>query len=59
MTQLKKARTKQKLKLREVAERTGLAIGSVQKMEKMGIQTKRTAQKYAAALGCDWKGLID
>ena len=60
MTRLKATRKKFKLKLREVGERIGLSTASVHDAETRGIQTKRTAQKYAAAFpGVPWKELID
>jgi transcriptional regulator with XRE-family HTH domain len=60
MTRLKATRKKFKLKLREVGERTGLATSTVHEAEKKGIQTKRAAQKYAAAFpGTPWKELLD
>ena len=59
MTQLKTARKKKRWKLRELAEKTGRTIQSVHKMEVRGIKKRSTAERYAAALGCDWKDLID
>jgi len=60
MTKLKATRKKFKLKLREVSERIGLTPSTVHDAEKRGIQTKRTAQKYAVAFpGVPWKDLID
>lgn len=60
MTRLRATRKKFKLKLREVGERIGLTPSTVHDAEKRGIQTRRTAQKYAAAFpGIPWKELID
>lgn len=60
MTRLKATRKKFKMKLREVGERIGLSITTIHDAETRGIQTKRTAKKYAAAFpGVAWKDLID
>lgn len=59
MTRLKTMRKKRRLKLREIAVKIGVTIQCVQKMEVYGIKKRLTAERYAAALGCDWKDLID
>lgn len=60
MTRLKETRKKFKLKLREVGERIGLTPSTVHDAETRGIQTRRTAQKYAAAFpGLPWQMLLD
>lgn len=60
MTRLKSTRKKFKLKLREVGERIGLTPATVHDAEVRGIQTRRTAQKYAAAFpGVSWQMLLD
>ena len=60
MTRLKATRKKFKMKLREVGERIGLTPAAVYMAETSGIQTRRTAQKYAAAFpGVPWQTLLD
>jgi transcriptional regulator with XRE-family HTH domain len=60
MTRLKATRKKFKMKLREVGERIGLTPAAVYMAETSGIQTRRTAQKYAAAFpGVAWQMLLD
>lgn len=60
MTRLKHYRTKEKMRLREVASKLGLTIGTVHDAEVRGIQTPRLAAKYAAAFpGLSWKDLIE
>lgn len=60
MTRLKATRKKFNMKLREVGERIGLTPAAVHIAETSGIQTRRTAQKYAAAFpGVTWQMLLD
>ena len=59
MTKLKTMRRNRRLKLREIAKKIGVTIQGVQRMEIFGIKKRSTAERYAAALGCDWKDLID
>ena len=59
MTSLAIQRKKLGLRLREVAEKLQLTAQTVQQQEKRGIQSIRTARRYATALSCDWKDLLD
>ena len=60
MTRLRATREQYGLKLREVGERIGLTPATVHDAEIRGIQTRRTAQKYAAAFpGLPWQMLLD
>ena len=59
MSRLAMARRKAGLCLREVAEMLQVTAQTVQQQEKRGIRTARIARRYAAALGCDWKDLLD
>lgn len=60
MTRLKATRKKFRMKLREVGERLNLTPAAVHMAETYGIQTRRTAQKYAAAFpGVSWQMLLD
>ena len=59
MTKLRKRRTVAGLKLREVGERVGSTPQTVHDLEVSGIKTERTAKRYAAALNCDWRELLD
>ena len=60
MTRLKHYRMKKKMRLREVASRIGLTVGTVHDAEVRGIQTPRRAAKYAAAFpGVSWMDLIE
>ena len=60
MTRLKYYRQTTKQTLREVAEKVGVTIASVHDAEVRGLQTVRSARKYAAAFpGHYWRDLID
>ena len=60
VTRLRATREQYGLKLREVSERIGLTPATVHDAEIRGIQTRRTAQKYAAAFpGLPWQMLLD
>lgn len=59
MTRLAIQRRKRGLRLREVGEKLGLTAQTVQQQEKRGIQSLRTARRYADALSCDWRDLLD
>ena len=50
---------KRKLSYAEVARTLGFSRVTVHDQAKRGIQTIKTAKKYAAALGVDWQELID
>ena len=59
MTSLALARRQAGLCLREVAEKLKITAQTVQQQEKRGIQSIRTARRYAAVLGCNWRDLLD
>lgn len=59
MTKLKKMRKESGLKLRQIAEIIKTTPQTVQQMEKKGIQTPRTARRYAQALNCKPEDLIE
>ena len=59
MSNLAKARLKAGLLVRELAEMLKASPSTVCQQEKRGIQNARIARRYAAALGCDWKDLLD
>ena len=59
MTKLKKRRKELNLRLREVAERINSTPQNVWKLERSGIRTVRIARRYASALYCDWRDLLD
>ena len=59
MSRLAVARRKAGLCLREIAEKLQITAQTVQQQEKRGIRTARIARRYAEALGCDWKELLD
>ena len=58
-SRLRAMRTRLKLKLRNVAELIDSSPQMVWKQEHNGIKTIRIAKRYAAALNCDWKDLLD
>ncbi len=59
MTRLREMRKNAGKRLREVAETISVTPQTVQQQELRGIRSIRTARKYAAALECDWRDLID
>ena len=59
MTSLAIARKNAGLCLRELAEKLNITAQTVQQQEKRGIRSINTARRYAAALGCDWRMLLD
>lgn len=59
MTKLKELRKKKKLHLREIAEKFGISPQAVRQQENNGIYKTTTAKRYAEALGCDWRDLLD
>jgi DNA-binding XRE family transcriptional regulator len=44
---------------RELASSLRVRQNTICAMEQYGIRKRSTAERYAAALGCDWKELID
>ena len=59
MTPLRRIRLERKLTLREIGEKVNATPQTVHDTEVRGIKSVKTARKYAAALGCDWKMLLD
>ena len=59
MTTLKQIRKEQNLSLKQLSERTKTTLQNVWQHEQNGIKTARIAKRYAAALGCDWRELLD
>lgn len=59
MTSLAIARKNAGLCLRELAEKLNITAQTVQQQEKREIKSINTARRYAAALGCDWRMLLD
>ena len=59
MTKLRHYRQATGQKLREVAEKIGVTPATVHDTEVRGIRTVKTAKRYAAVFGCDWKDLLD
>jgi len=59
MTQLKKIRVRTGMKSVELARRMNISRQCVCIAEKKGIRNAGAAKRYAAALGCDWKDLLD
>ena len=59
MTYLRQLRLEKKLTLREIGEKVNATPQTVHDTEVRGIKSVKTARKYAAALGCDWKMLLD
>jgi len=48
-----------KIKQKELAKRCGVACALVSHHAINGIKTARVAKRYAKALDCDWKDLLD
>ena len=59
MTKLGLMRRKKRLKLRELAAMCNVTASTVHDTEVRGIRTIRTAKRYAEALDCDWRELLD
>ena len=59
MTRLAIKRQQIGLRLREVGEKLGITAQTVQQQEKRGIQSIRTARKYAEVLCCRPEELMD
>lgn len=59
MSKLKAMRLRCGLKLRELAALCGVTVATIHDTEVRGVRTARIAKRYAAALGCDWKDLLD
>lgn len=59
MTQLRRIRLERKLTLRSIGEIVNVTPQTVHDTEVYGIRTVKTAKRYAAALNCDWRDLLD
>lgn len=59
MTKLKNMRRKKKMLLRDIANVIGVTPQTVQQMSNTGIKKVATAKRYAKALDCDWRDLLD
>ena len=59
MTSLRRLRLERKLTLREVGAGVHTTPQTVHETEVRGIRTVKTAKRYAAVLGCDWRDLLD
>ena len=59
MTALKKRRLASKMKLREIAAKTGVTPQMVWQQERDGIKTMRIAKRYATVFGCSPLDLIE
>ena len=59
MTQLRRIRLERKLTLRSIGEIIKVTPQTVHDTEVYGIKTVKTAKRYAAALNCDWRELLD
>ena len=59
MTQLRRIRLERKLTLRSIGEIIKVTPQTVHDTEVYGIKTVTTAKRYAAALNCDWRELLD
>ena len=59
MTSLRRLRLERKLTLREVGAGVHTTPQTVHDTEVRGIRTVKTAKRYAAVLGCDWRDLLD
>lgn len=59
MKALKKIRKKYNLTLRELGEKLGITPQGIRFIENTGIKKVATAKRYAEALGCDWRELLD
>lgn len=59
MTRLRQKRREANLKLRELANKSGVTLQTVHDTEVRGIRTVKIAKRYAAILNCDWRELLD
>lgn len=58
-TKLRLALTAHGMRQTALAVAVGLTPQTVSSAVKSGIKTTRLAKKYAAAIGCDWRELLD
>ena len=59
MTQLRRLRLERGLTLRSIGEIVKSTPQTVHDTEVRGIRTIKTAKRYAAVFGCDWRMLLD
>ena len=59
MSQLRQIRLRTGIKACELARRMNITRQCVCIAEKKGIKNAGAARRYAAALGCDWRDLLD
>ena len=59
MSKFKSAIKASGLKIVELSRLTGASAKTISRTAILGIKTVRLAKRYAAALGCDWKDLLD
>ena len=59
MTQLRRLRLERGLTLRSIREIVKSTPQTVHDTEVRGIRTIKTAKRYAAVFGCDWRMLLD
>ena len=59
MTRLRQLKEASGLKSAELARRMNITRQCVCIAEKKGIRNAAAARRYAAALGCDWRELLD
>ena len=59
MSNLKKVRLDLGITAIELSKRVGVSRQNVSLAEKKGLRNAAAAKRYAAALNCDWKDLLD
>ena len=59
MTQLRRLRLEKNMTLRSIGEMINATPQTVHDTEVRGIRTIKTAKRYAAVFGCDWRMLLD
>ena len=59
MSNLKKIRLNLGITAIELSRRLGVSRQNVCLAEKKGLRNAAAAKRYAAALNCDWKDLLD
>ena len=59
MTQLRRLRLDKNMTLRSIGEMINATPQTVHDTEVRGIRTIKTAKRYAAVFGCDWRMLLD
>ena len=59
MTNLKQTRMKLGITATELSKRIGVSRQNISLAEKKGLRNAAAAKRYATALNCDWKDLLD